>query len=59
MNAREVDRRQRGMKVAERAALSARVQRRRGAEADARRLYYEAHSLLRLLRQHLAEDRAA
>ena len=41
--------------VARRAAASARVQRRRGARADTRTLYYEAHSLLRTLRHHLSE----
>ena len=54
MKAHEIDRRQRGMRLAERAALSVRVQLQRGVHGTARQLYYEAHSLLRTLRQHLA-----
>ena len=39
--------------LARKAARSAVVQRQRGSDANARALYYEAHSLLRALRQHL------
>ena len=54
MQAHETDLRRRRKDLADRAARSVRVQLRRGAEGDARTLYYEAHSLLRTLRQHLA-----
>lgn len=39
--------------VATKAARSAIVQRKRGSREDVRELYYQAHSLLRTLRQHL------
>ena len=40
-------------KVAAKAALAAIIQRQRGSREDARNLYYEAHSLLRTLRNYL------
>lgn len=55
MKAHEINRRQRYRDLSERAARSVRVQLRRGAVGTARELYYEAHSLLRALRNYLPE----
>ena len=56
MNAQQMNRRKRLRELADRAALSVRVQLRRGATGSARELYYEAHSLLRALRHYLPES---
>jgi len=45
--------------LAMKAAVSALVQRRNGAREPVRDLYYKTHSLLRALRQHLAQTSAA